>query len=125
MSDSNLIHVSETDLSDWYKEAFGIRPRYYKEWWTKDELEAEYNHLSRICEENLKSEKIRQEAAYKRFEKLIEKVIGYGAGNRETAIRWLIEADDFCDIEYKQDVEHFFWSMGLSWEKTEEYMRKY
>jgi hypothetical protein len=122
---TDLIHVWKTDLSDYYKEAFGVRPRHYKEWWTKDELEAEYDHLERVCAEN---ERVRVEVekeSYKRFEKLIAEVIAYGAGNRETAIRWLIEADETIDINWKQDVEHFFWSLGISYEKSAEYMKQY
>ena len=39
---TNLIHISETDLSDFYKDAYGIRPRgVYKEYWTPEDLEAE------------------------------------------------------------------------------------
>ena len=60
---SNLIHFSETDLSDFSKEANGFRCRTYKEWWTEEELEAEYKYLSGICEDNRLEETKREAEA--------------------------------------------------------------
>ena len=56
---SNLIHISKTDLSDFYKDAFGFRPRgHYQEWWTEEELQKEYDYLSACCRENREMEAI-------------------------------------------------------------------
>ena len=48
----NLIHFSDTMLSDMFKDANNFRPRHYKEYWTESELEEEYNYqypVSSIC----------------------------------------------------------------------------
>lgn len=112
---SKMIHVSETDLSDFSKDAYGFRCRSYKEWWTKDELEAEYERLSAISDENHAIEVEREKEALRAFEALIQDTISNGAADRETAIRWLMDAED-CDPDCEQDVQYFLWGYGLSYE---------
>jgi hypothetical protein len=120
---SNLIHISTTDLSDFYKDAHGFRPRHYKEWWTENELDHEYRHLSDTCKHNMEEEAIQQEHALVRFESLIKTTIEHGAKDRQTAIRWLIEGEDL-DLNFSQDVEHFFWLQGISWEMIEKFKKE-
>jgi urocanate hydratase len=117
------IHISKTDLSDFHKDAFGFRPRgIYQEWWTEDELEAEYQYLSNVCEENRIMEEAKHHQALLDFNKLIEETISYGASDRKTAIRWLLQGEEI-DVNWSQDVEHFFWNHGLSWEKINEFKK--
>jgi hypothetical protein len=119
------IHVSETMLSDMYKDAHGFRPRgHYKQWWTKDELEKEYDWLQKLILESMDREKARQDIAEKEFEKLVQETIDSGAGDRDTAIRWLMQAEDI-DTRYSQEVEGFFWSMGLSYQLYIKYGKQY
>jgi hypothetical protein len=111
---TDLIHIEQTDLSDFYKEAWGIRPRgVYKEWWTKDELEAEYQHLGDICTQNRICERNAEKQALIEFKQLIQKTIQLGAGDRETAIKWLVQAEGLEFNSY--DLEYFFWGYGLSY----------
>lgn len=117
------IHISKTDLSDFHKDAYGFRPRgIYKEWWTEAELEAEYQHLSDVCRDNREMEEAREHQAMLDFNKLIQETIDNGAGDKKTAIRWLIQGEDL-DINFPQDVEHFFWLQGLGWKKIDEFCR--
>jgi hypothetical protein len=118
-----MINFSDTHLSDAFKDVNGFRPHHYKEWWTEADLEAEYDRLQVEC----KAVMLREEAAHKdalvRFDALIQETIGHGAADRETAIRWLLQADSI-DINNRQDVEHFFWTHGLSFEKIDDYVKK-
>ncbi len=115
------IHISKTDLSDFHKDAYGFRPRgHYQEWWTEEEVNAEYDRLSDICNENIESEAIQQKAALADFEKLIQETINQGAGDRLTAIRWLIQGEEL-DIKFGQDVDHFFWIQGVSWKAIDRF----
>jgi len=117
----NLIHIFDTLLSDIHKDAFGFRPRgHYKDWWTQEELDAEYDRLDLICQANQEAEYIRNEHEQVRFEELIQETINYGAGDRKTAMRWLIQGEGL-NIDYKQDVDHFFWMQGIGWEKGDAY----
>jgi len=112
---SNLIHINQTDLSDFFKEANGFRPRdIYKDWWTQEELDAEYKRLNQICEENRIIETKREEESLQRFNILIYRTIKNGAGNRKTAIRWLLQAEKL-DFNL-HDLQYFFWKYGLSYE---------
>lgn len=119
---TNLIHFNDTDLSDFSKEANGFRCRTYKEWWTQEELDAEYDRLGRICEENRIMEEAREHQALVDFEKLIADTIAYGAGDRETAIKWLVDGEglDF----HVHDLQYFFWGHGLSYEIQNEWSRE-
>ena len=119
-----MIHIHETMLSDMFKDANGFRPRHYKEWWTEEELEKEYDYLQTCINESMERERIQHEIAEKEFEALILKTIELGAEDRDTAIRWLMQAED-VDTRNLQDVEHFFWGHGLSYEKYTEYGKKY
>lgn len=120
---SNLIHISETDLSDFFKDANGFRPRgIYKEWWTEEELEQEYQYLAKVCEENRIMEEAREHQAELDFNKLIEDTIAHGAADRLTAIKWLVDAEGLGMNEY--DLKYFFWGYGLSYEYQNEWARK-
>ncbi len=119
----NMIHFSDTHLSDLFKDVHGFRPRHMAEWWTPADLEAEYDRLQAELKVVMDNEKKAQEEALVRFDELIQETINYGAADRETAIRWLMDAEG-VDIAYKQEVEHFFWKYGLSWEIISEYTQK-
>ena len=119
-----MVHVSDACLSDYHKDAYGFRPHYSKMWWTYDEVEAEIDHLCKESEAEYKRECARQELALKEFEELVKETMSYGAKDRETAIRWLMDGED-VDLHYKQDVEHFFWKHGLSFEKIDEFTKKF
>lgn len=108
-----LIHFSETMISDMYKEANGFRPKHYKEWFTEAELEAEYEYLEKEIKFSMDREKYAEKEAVKAFKKLIQETIGYGAGDRETAIRWLVQGEG---LEWNiEDLKYFFWQHGLSY----------
>jgi len=119
----NMIHIHDTDLSDLLKDANGFRPRgIYKEWWTKEELEAEYKHLGDVCDSNSKAETIAESKALLDFNKLITETIELGASDRETAIKWLVDGEN---LEWHtQDLQYFFWGHGLSYELQNEWSIK-
>ncbi len=118
-----LIHINDTDLSDFFKDANGFRPRsIYKEWWTKDELEEEYSRLGAVCEENRVMDEAREHQALLDFNKLIEETIAHGAADRETAIKWLVDGEGLEFHTY--DLEYFFWGHGLSYELQKQYTKK-
>ena len=84
----------EAIVWDMYKEAYGIRPRHLNlAAMTESELEAECQRLQVEVE---RAEKARREAeaqAVILFSKRVEDTIKSGAKDRETALRWIHEAD--------------------------------
>lgn len=99
----------EAIVWDMYKEATGFRPRHLRlSEMTEAELEAMVSDLHRDIE---MAEKARREAeaqAVVLFEKRVEDTIKSGAGDREAALRWIMEAD-----EAKGDWEFLCWLNGL------------
>ena len=94
-------------VSDLYKDVYGIRPRGYNfSEWSNQELEDFVNDL---CEQNEKE--IAEEKAMEN--KAIADVMSLGA-DKETALRWLDDADlHFMyddDQYYKEYINSFGWS---------------
>ena len=84
----------EETVWDMYKEAYGIRPRHLNLTdMSEDELDAMYQNLQMEID---RAEKARHEAeaqAVTLFSKRVEDTIKSGAKDRETALRWIHEAD--------------------------------
>ena len=80
-------------LSDMYKDVHGFRPRHYNySQMTEVDLQAEISQLSVELDEHLAAEAARREQSVRDFETAIANTIVLGAGDRETAIRWLQSA---------------------------------
>ena len=84
----------EETVCDMYKEAYGIRPRHLNlTAMSEDELDAMYQNLQVEID---RAEMARHEAeaqAVTLFSKRVEDTIKSGAKDRETALRWIHEAD--------------------------------
>lgn len=84
--------------SDVHKDVYGFRPRFDSSeyWnsveWLKSQLSRMYSELKEIIEQDKENEK----RAIAEFEILVDKTISMGAGNRKTALRWIIDGSD-CD----------------------------
>ena len=93
-------------VSDLYKDVYGFRPRCYN-WdaFSNAELAKFVNDLLEESEEQAQ-----MEAAF--VEKAIEDVMSLGA-DRETALRWLDQADAFFmygdDPFYEDSIEKYGW----------------
>lgn len=84
----------EETVWDMYKEAHGFRPRHLNlAAMSEDELDAMYQNLLVEIERAEKARRADQAAAVLRFSKRVEDTIKSGARDRETALRWIHEAD--------------------------------
>ncbi len=86
--------------SDFYKEAFGVRPRRDTSSWTVEQFEQEWKILGEICQQNAEMEAKAEARAIDDVEKRIAKLLVLGAKDRAAAIRWLHEAEGTEDSEY-------------------------
>ena len=96
--DSNVV-------SDLHKDAFGFRPdgSFWREWdgCGDDGKQRIWNYLLESLKESIDEDRRIEEAAIKRFEELVTNTISAGAGTRENAIRWIMDASDASgDWEY-------------------------
>ena len=79
---------------DVYKEAYGIRPRGLDtSTWTEDDFRFELQNLQTVIADNERQRREDEARAVVKFCKRIEETIRAGAGDRETALRWIHEAD--------------------------------
>jgi len=108
------------------KDADGIRPRYLglfdaegnvAEAWTLERLQAEAAAAEADVRAAIEHEERQQRLAAVAFECAIQKTIRVGAGDRDTAIRWLMDADD-CDgdngmFEYLNNLPYGYIAGGV------------
>jgi len=87
---------------DMYKDAYGFRPRGVDtSSWTVEDFLYQFQDLELVIQERIGEERDAQAAAALRFEDRVLQVIGMGAGDRETALRWIDEADgSYGDMEF-------------------------
>ena len=95
-------------MSDMHKDAYGFRPRHINyDVFTDAELDAECDSYQEVIISNQDLEAKQLAEDLKAFDELINKTIELGAGNRKTALRWIVDgANDF-------DAEAIVWNMGI------------
>lgn len=98
-------------ISDAYKDVYGFRPRGY-DWdnMSMDELKKWSDELSEEATREFEREEARKAEAVTSFKGFINEMIGWGAKDRQTALRWLTENETFHHI---QDVEHWVYNQGI------------
>lgn len=96
--------------SDYHKDAYGFRPRYDYYSYTLEELVADYDRFGKVYAENQREEELSQKRNLVAFEGRIASTIQLGAGDRQTALRWVAEGDD-VDI---WDIGYYLWKQGIS-----------
>ena len=87
---------------DFYKSVHGVRPRWmnYDEM-SEQELEAEMDSLSKQAEVVFAEEAKQEQEAIVAFEARVADLLSTGAADRETAIRWIHQAEGSDgDTEY-------------------------
>jgi hypothetical protein len=100
-------------FSDLHKDAYGFRPRghhFYDETTTDAERQQIWDYLCQVVEDNIAAEREHEARALRDFEADVTNTIELGAGDRETALRWMTSGEDFY---HEQDVEHWVWNQGI------------
>lgn len=101
---------------DMYKDAYGVRPRGIDtSTWTESEFEAEFAQLARVIEQEDVARKAAEAEAITKFEQHVTNTICMGARDRETALRWIMDASNA-----NGDWEYMCWDLGLPYQ----YFRK-
>lgn len=91
-------------VSDLHKDARGFRPSGY--WWTMWEEASDlrrqeiWDGLLNELSYALEHERQAQARAIDRFEHLVAKTMEHGAADRETALRWIMDAS-ICDGDWE------------------------
>lgn len=98
------------------KDATGIRPRWIDfENSTIEELENTLKLYTKMAEDQADYEHQLEREAIAEYEQRVQELIECGAGDRDTAVRWMIEAEG---ERYLQDVEELLYHWGMPYTFT-------
>lgn len=98
-------------ISDAHKDAYGFRPRHFDyDAMSINELEALSDEISEEVTREIEREEARKTEAVTSFKGFVNEMIGWGAKDRQTALRWLTENETFNHI---QDIEHWVYNQGI------------
>mgnify|MGYP006928172775 FL=1 len=98
-------------ISDTFKSINGCRTRFDWSVWTQEELDTYLNELVAQSIEQQKEEEVWEKQKESELEKNIQSVIASGAGDRETAIRWMWDAF-LAEKEYP-DLDYWFYQLQI------------
>jgi hypothetical protein len=115
MVDMDILKDERFDLEcfiyDMHKSAFGVKGRHYDfKSMSMDDLRKEANRIGAAVEVAEAEEAHAAEVAIADFEATVGETIEAGAGDRETALRWMAMEETFYG---KQDVEHWVYKHGF------------
>jgi hypothetical protein len=110
--DSNIV-------SDLHKDARGFRPsEYFWEEWDQcgdDNRQAMWDGLLRELEDTMAEDRRREAVALARFEDLLARTRQAGAGDDETAVRWILEGERFEEHDYWYGADYCAFHFGLNY----------
>jgi len=99
-------------ISDAHKDAYGFRPTWDLSLKSIEELGAIADRMSDAVCDAIQRQRLEEEEALRVFEKEVSGVIDMGAGDRETAIRWIVEG---LDMGGYATAEYMCFKLGLSY----------
>lgn len=97
-------------FSDLYKDVHGVRPReheFYDATTTDERRQEIWDYYCQMLDEELKREQNQKALAVEKFEDRLFRLIVLGAGDRETAIRWMADAYDpeMGELQIYEEIE--------------------
>lgn len=103
------LEKAQATFWDFYKDVNGFRPRHIDtKSWTLADFDREFQLLGQQLEVNNQAEAVAEAEAVAKFEQHVTNTICMGAGDRETALRWIMEASSA-----NGDWEYLCYDLGL------------
>lgn len=101
---------------DMYKDAHGVRPRGIDtSTWTMQDFQQEFASLQEVIVREEANRQVAEKEAVDKFEQHVTNTICMGARDRETALRWIMDASNA-----NGDWEYLCYDLGLPYQ----YFRK-
>ena len=101
----------EIFIYEGHKDAFGSKGRHYNfDAMSIEDLRTEADWINKEVVKAIDEEKAAEERDLADFNKEIETVFDYGAGDRETALRWMTDGETFY---HSQSVEGWVYGKGI------------
>jgi len=115
----------ESILSELHKDARGFRPRegFWQHWneSTMDGKQSIWDGLIRELDEEMERQREAHERAIVAFETRITDTISVGAGDRATAIRWILQAMDLSEHDLRYGGSYVCYELGLPYSMESEF----
>ncbi len=110
----------EAYIYEGHKDAYGVKGRHYNfDTMSMEKLQEEADRIADAIDVALEEEKEAKNQALEEFEKEVETFIASGAGNRKTALRWMLLLSELeLDENDPQDIEHWVWKKGILFTDT-------
>ena len=109
----------DNTVSDLFKDVRGFRPsEYFWEEWTQapaDVKQMIWDNLCNELEDTMAAERAAEARALADFGQQIIDNINRGADTIETAIRWMLEAEQFTQHDLAYGADYVAWKFGLSY----------
>ena len=100
-----------TYIWDGHKDAYGFRNRSYDfDSMTLTELKDEADRISNAVQESMEEDRAREKRAIENLESRIKSNIDIGAADRQTAVRWILEAEELIG---EWDIDYINFSLGV------------
>lgn len=107
--DLTVLEQMACTYSDMYKDAYGVRPRGIDTTqWTVEDFEKEFDRLQEVILDEEQRLQERERQVIVQFEQRVADAIQMGAADRETAIRWIAQAEGTAD-----DRDYLCYRLGL------------
>jgi len=114
----------ENIVSDLHKDARGFRPtEYFWEEWTQcgdDTRQAMWDNLCKELEETMDRERRLEAEAMIALHQRIQGTMLLGAKDEVQALKWIMEAEEFDDIDLRYGPSYFCYHFGLSYSAAKE-----
>lgn len=110
----------ENIVSDLHKDAYGFRPT--SGWWDcwhyqdNDGKQAAWNTLLDDLERSIAQQQAAEASAEIEFHQRIQGAMLIGAADEVTAIRWILEAEEFTEYDLAYGKSYVAWHFGLSYQ---------
>lgn len=100
-------------ISDAHKDAYGFRPRGYNyAEWSMEALQEEADRMSEAVAREIDRQAEADREAVAEFEAQVQSNLDMGAADRDTAIRWILEAQGDLEVLW-DDAGYACYLMGL------------
>lgn len=112
-------------VSDLHKDARGYRPREYfwKEWKDSNDFDRQaiWDGLTNELKLEMARERQAQLNAEIKMQQRIQGVMLVGAKDEVQALKWIMEAEEFSDIDLQYGASYFCFYFGLSYSAEKEF----
>ena len=106
-------------FSDLHKDAYGFRPRGHR-FYDADTTDAERQEIwDSVCEDldrEMQAERLREAKAVEFLEAQVQQNISFGAPDRDTAIRWILQALNLTEMDLRYGGSYICFELGLPYD---------